>query len=571
MYPSKTDKRIAIIGGGPSALFVFKQLLQAGATHCSIDIFEARNELGTGMPYSREGSRKEHITNVSGNEIPMLVTSVMDWLATVPNETLTEFCLSREKLSEYKVLPRLLFGQYLNAQFGMLQQKAVETGTKAQVHYNTRVTDVTDNKADGTVTVQTNGDKDYTYDHVVICTGHVWQKKHEGKVPGCYDSPYPPTKLAMQFNHPIAIKGSSLTAVDAIRTLARQHGSFQEKNNRTVAYTANADAPNFKMVMYSMHALLPGIRFHLEDPHLVEDSMLSKEEIANHIQENDGFLSLDYIFEKDFKDAFKDKQPEFYQLIKNMGMEEFVDAMMGMREKMEPFKLFKMDYAEAEKSIRQRESVYWKEMLAALSFAMNYPAKYFSAEDMQRLKTKLMPLISIVIAFVPQSSCEEMIVLHDAGLLDLVWVDKDSHEEPQEQGGVVYHHTDEAGEKHSTYFDTYIDCTGQNHLMLEDFPFKSLVDNGTVSAAKLPFRQQHCGDAMQTKGNKNVVKHDGLFYLKVPGIAITDSFRVVGKDGTQNPRIFVMAVPYIGGFNPDYSGLDFCEEASQAIVQDIFG
>ncbi|WP_192501012.1 hypothetical protein [Flavobacterium sp. PL002] len=56
---------------------------------------------------------------------------------------------------------------------------------------------------------------------------------------------------------------------------------------------------------------------------------------------------------------------------------------------------------EAEKSIKRQQSIYWKEMLATLSFAMNHPAKYFSAEDMQRLQTVLMPLIYIVIAFVP--------------------------------------------------------------------------------------------------------------------------------------------------------------------------
>jgi hypothetical protein len=30
-----------------------------------------------------------------------------------------------------------------------------------------------------------------------------------------------------------------------------------------------------------------------------------------------------------------------------------------------------------------------------------------------------------------------------------------------------------------------------------------------------------------------------------------------------------MAVPYIGGFNPDYSGLDFGEEASMHIIRSI--
>jgi len=32
----------------------------------------------------------------------------------------------------------------------------------------------------------------------------------------------------------------------------------------------------------------------------------------------------------------------------------------------------------------------------------------------------------------------------------------------------------------------------------------------------------------------------------------------------------MMAVPYIGGYNPDGSGLDFCEQASENIMQCIF-
>ena len=63
--------------------------------------------------------------------------------------------------------------------------------------------------------------------------------------------------------------------------------------------------------------------------------------------------------------------------------------------------MLKAKYTKAEKSIKRHESVYWKEMLAVFSFAMNHLAKYFSAEDMQRLKKVLMPLILIIIAFVP--------------------------------------------------------------------------------------------------------------------------------------------------------------------------
>jgi predicted nucleic acid-binding protein len=72
--------------------------------------------------------------------------------------------------------------------------------------------------------------------------------------------------------------------------------------------------------------------------------------------------------------------------MKDMGMEDFVDAMMALREQADPFELMKVEYEEAERSIKKHESVYWKEMLGVLSFAMNYPAKHFSAEDMQRLQ-----------------------------------------------------------------------------------------------------------------------------------------------------------------------------------------
>lgn len=62
-------------------------------------------------------------------------------------------------------------------------------------------------------------------------------------------------------------------------------------------------------------------------------------------------------------------------------METFVEAMMEFRKQQDSFDLFQLEYAEAEQSIRRKESIDWKEMLAVLSFAMNYTAKYLSAEE----------------------------------------------------------------------------------------------------------------------------------------------------------------------------------------------
>ncbi|MGK4567768.1 FAD/NAD(P)-binding protein [Flavobacterium sp. 3HN19-14] len=548
----------------PSALFMYKRLTEAGNNNFEITIFEKKNSLGAGMPYSHEGANDEHITNVSGNEIPDMVTSVSEWIKTIPDEILKHYNINPEKFNAYKVLPRLLFGAYLSAQFELLLQGAAEKGITTNVCLGCSVSDINYNNKLSEVVVELTDGNHHKFDTVIICTGHQWPKKYEGKIPGYYDSPYPPSKIAMQLNHSVAIRGTSLTAIDAIRTLARNNGIFDVSGEKTAFYPA-AGSENFKMVLHSRSGLLPAVRFHLEDSHLKNNSLLTEVEIALHRKGNNGFLSLDFIFEMDFKRIFLEKDPDFYQKIKFMTIEEFVEAMMELREKLDPFVLLKAEYREAEQSIRRKESVYWKEMLATLSFAMNYPAKYLSAEDMLRLQKVLMPLISIVIAFIPQQSCKELIALHEAGLLDIVAVGTDSEIVPDENGGIRYKYTDENGNPQSEYYKTFIDCIGQPHLSYDDFPFKGLVKDKVISPAMLKFASAEEGE--KASENNNVEKNEnGDYYLKVPGITINDNFQVVDRYGEFNEQIFIMAVPYIGGYNPDYSELDFCEAASLKII-----
>jgi uncharacterized NAD(P)/FAD-binding protein YdhS len=553
-------KRIAILGGGPSGLFMFKRLLQSGIANLSIDIFEKKKQLGVGMPYSTAGANDEHVTNVSGNEIPLLVTPISEWIKTVPEATLERFHIN-EKFNDYKVLPRLLFGQYLADQFDLLIKMAEDAGINYQIHFESTVTDIIDRRHK--VAVEINREQLPEYDQVIICTGHNWPLRHEGIIPGYFDSPYPPSKLPVKLNHPVAIKGSSLTAVDAIRTLARHHGTF-ERDKENTSYKLNAEHPEFKIVMHTRNGMLPALRFHLEDSHLENDALLTTEEISAHIAENGGFLSLDFVFEKDFKEIFREKEPEFYQHIKHMTMEEFVEDMMELRERLDPFQLLRAEYAEAEKSIKRKQSIYWKEMLGVLSFAMNYPAKHLSAEDMQRLQNVLLPLISIVIAYIPQSSTEELLALHDAGLLTIVPVGADSKVEPQPSGGAVYYYDDKAD-----FYNTYIDCVGQPHLNYKEFPFKSLLNSKSVSPAMLKFKSSYEGRKAMDEGKDVEADACGNYFLHVSGITINDNFQIVDQYGACNDRIYIMAVPYIGGYNPDYSGLDFCESASAAIIKSM--
>ncbi len=565
-----TGKRIAIIGGGPSALFMYKRLVEAEDNTITIDIFERSSKLGAGMPYSEHGAGDEHVTNVSDNEIPEIVSSVEDWIQTAPEELLKHHKISTTNFNEYKVFPRLFFGNYLKGQFDLLLKKSKAKSQATNVHINSQVTDIKDKPADEEVEVTTGDGGLYIFDHVIICTGHQWPVTHEGTVSNYFDSPYPPAKLALQINYPVAIRGSSLTAIDAIRTLSRHNGHFTEMENGMLSYELKEECKGFKLVLHSRHGMLPAIRFHLEDSHLSKDSVLGYEDIQKNMQENEGFLSLDYVFEENFKKPIRENDPDMYERIKDLSLELFVEEMMALREKLDAFTLFKAEYAEAEKSIKNKQTVYWKEMLAVLSFTMNYPAKHFSAEDMLRLQKVLMPLISIVIAFVPQSSGKELIALYNAGVLDMETIGEDSYVMPAHEGGAVIHFTDEQNIKRAKYYRLFVDSIGQPHLHYDQFPFKSLLNDKVISSASLKFRSKREGEAALSMKQEGVKKGtNGDHYLQVPGITINDHFQVVDSYGALNPRIYIMAVPYISGYNPDYSGLDFCEAASAKIIKQL--
>ena len=556
--------KVAIIGGGPSSLFILKRLVEMAPPGAEVEIFEKKSELGRGMPYGEDGALAEHITNVSSSELPELPETLVDWVKRLAPAQLEPFALNPDRFHEDRVLPRLLFGRYLQEQFERLLAQAEKRGLRVRVHLGATVEDVRDLAAEELVQLRVDG-QELRFDRVVVCSGHHWPTRHEGKVPGYFDSPYPPAKLAGPYNHAVALRGSSLTAVDAVRTLSRRHGRF-EAAEQGLRYIARAECPDFKLVLHTRNGLLPCLRFHLEDPQVGGVELMSPQQIEKIRGENEGFVPLDLVFEEYFKKILREKDPEMYEQIRSLGMEEVVEAATRPRVETDSFDYFKAEYREALQSQAKRRSIAWKEVLAILSFAINYPAKYFSAEDMGRLRKTLLPLISIVIAFIPRSSAEELLALHAAGRLELLEVGSDSQVEPRAQGGVTYRF--ENGQRD---YQTFVDCIGQPQLDLDSFPFRSLIEQGVISRARLAFRSPEVGKAQLEEGAEVERDEEGRFHLLVSGMAISDHFQPVDRQGRAHPRIFMMAVPFMGGHNPDYSGLDFCEEASRRIVEAFTG
>lgn len=561
---------VAIIGGGPSGLFMYKRLVEKNIAGLKVSIFESRKQLGAGMPYSYEGATPEHLTNVSDHEIPALVSTIEDYVQSLSETTLRSYGIDVDDFNRYKVVPRLLLGRYLSEQFMLLKRMADGKGIETQIHLGSQVSDIIDLDSQMQVKIMVGSTDTYIVDKVIICTGHKWPTRYEGNVEHYFESPYPPSKLALKTDHAVGLRGASLTAIDAIRTLARHNGSFEALETGELRYQIDPGSENFKLLMHTRSGLLPAIRFHQEEPFLANKLLISEEELMLNRLENEGFVSLDFLFDRNFKAQFKEKDPDFYAIVEKLSLEDFVEAVLSLREQKDAFEGFRQEHEQALKSIRRRQSIYWKEVLSALSFTLNYPAKYMSAEDMLRLKKVLMPLISIVIAFVPQSSSRELLALHDAGRLEVVNVGTDSRIEPASDRGANYFYTDESGIEVKTHYKTFVDCVGQRPLNFEEFPFKSLVDNGNVSPAYLRFRSVEQAKEQMLAGNDHMfVAPDGAIFLQVPGVKIDDSFRLVDHSGNASQRLFMMAVPYMGGYNPDYSGLDFCAATSAIIVGKI--
>lgn len=452
--------RIALIGGGPSALYTYQRLVQSGLTDLTITIYERGPRLGPGMPYSPAGANPEHLTNVGSCEVPALPQTLAEWAG----------------VDETEVVPRLLFGDYLAAQFEALLQE------HTTVHLNTELKDVPQG-----------------FDHIIICTGHRWPR--DRSAPRYYDSPYPPSKLPSDCNHPVAIRGSSLTAVDAVLTLALR----------------NAEHPDFKLVLHTRGGLLPSVRGYLQESGVNDLQLPSPEEIERIKSESGGHFPLDLLYREYFVKHSKLD-------IKHLTMEEFVEAALHPRERYDSFAFLEAELEEATRSEALEEPIAWKEALALFNYAANYPAKHFSAHDLERLTKTLRPLVAVIIAHLPKATARQLLRLHKEGRLELVEVGEDSRPEEHPEGGVTYE---------GQHYRTFVDCVGQPAIPFEEFPFPSL--------------------------HPRQARVDGQ---EVPGVAVDDDFLMA-------PGVFLMAVPYMAGHNPDYSGLDFCDEAARRIVERI--
>jgi len=559
--PSSTSshsKSVAVIGCGPTALYFLKHVVDNPSRGLAITFFSASETLGAGMPYNAAWVGEDTLANIACEEIPDLEMAPDEWFRNQSDDWLHEHRLNQHLIGPGFIPSRHLLGQYFEKQFDTLLSSASNMGISIRCLRQVTVTDIVPAEAGMTIVFrQAEAENWLKFDYVVMATGHTWSADDISK-PRYLTSPWPIEKLEKTEGQKIGLIGTSLSAVDACLTLARKNGIFTRDFDGRLQYLLSDDAPNFRIVMHSRRGLLPPVRVHFEYPRFELYSYISKSDIQMHIKENGGNLSLDFLFERVLKVVMKEKSPELYALIAAMDFETFVEFIQERRKSKEPFTYLREEYEVSVASIREKTPIFWKEVLDDMSYTLNFHIRYLKPADVLRVHKQLMPLLTYLVAVLPQQSCEQILALSEANCLSVIRIGDDltiTDGVDEAEARIVFSDV-QTGQRVSLAYDIVVDCRGQKSIDLDDFPFRTLVETGIVTAAKIPAETPATNGISEDK-------------IGIGGISVDDLFHPISSAGTSTKSMFILAAPALHGMYPYHSGLPFCSEVAKFAANEI--
>lgn len=547
---------VGVVGCGAAALYFLKHIVDNETPNIDITFFSSSKRLGAGMPYDSNIVGTESLSNIAAEEIPDLEVSLDTWLLSLPDARLQEYKLDRAMIGPGLIATRAVLGDYFQAQFEALVAEAARQGVGIRYYLGVNVTDVASSGArqNKIVFQQQSGrmDQSLLFDHVVIATGHHWpaDENARGRV---LSSPWPIAKLEKSDAQRIGLIGSSLSAVDACLALARKNGNFHRDFDGRLRFIKNNPSSPFEVVMHSRRGMLPPLRCHFEFPRFEMYQYVSEKMIRSHIKENGNHLSLDYLFEAVLKRVIAEKSPDLYEIIKPMSFEDFAAFHLDRRVCSNPFDLLRSDYALSFSSIHNKKPIFWREALDDVTYTLNFYNRYLDRRDIARLRSHLMPLISHVVAVLPQQSCEQLLAMNDAGCLAYQAVGDDiQFDDDSTPAKVNLTCTDPRTlEPVRLSYDLIVDCRGQKPLAFEDFPFRSMIEDGIISPASIASKEGSASDQI------------------LSGINVDEKFHPISRDGEVQSSIFILASPLISGLYPYHSGLPFCDEISKIAAGEV--
>ena len=568
---------IAVVGAGATALYLLKNMLDhAGALRDRVGvrrvvIFEKGRHPGMGMPYNPETTDHHNICNISSEELPRLQETFVDWLRGLDDDRLADYDLRRDEIDPAETYARIALGGYFEAQFHVVASALREGGITVELRDNTAVTDLRDDPAGDAVHVVTEGGEE-AFDRAVVATGHAFEESDD-PANGYFASPWPIGKILPGgddlYDFEVGTLGASLSAFDVVASLAHRHGTFSGER-AAMRWEPDPRCPNFRIAMHSSEGWLPHLQYEQAEPMRTVYRHVTREQILA-LRDDAGRLRLQRYWDVIGRHALaaalrKDGRADVAEPLADgtLSLEEFVDLLAAEHTYDDPFAGMLQELPEARRSLDQDRPIHWKEVLDDLVYALNYHAELLPAEDHARLRSTLMPFLLNVIAAMPLRSARMLLALHAAGRLELV----EGRVTVEEQaGGKTTVAVDKNGDVTRREYRMFVDCAGQGAVTLDDYPFRTLVADGTVREARAAFADEGEADALFEKHpDRRAIGDDGAVACRLDGIAIDAGYRVIGGDGEPNRRVYDIAFPHALGLRPYSYGLQACNHTAGMLV-----
>ncbi len=594
-------KSLAIIGTGPSAIFLLQHILtHAAALRESLDVihlFESSQFPGRGMPYSPATTDRYNMSNISSEEFPKLPESLVNWLRAQDATALQEMDIEKDTISEDAIYERLVLGKYLHAQYKELIKRLTAKGFQIEEHIGCRVSDIhpdstpSSNETGGEGKDRNRGEiyaitipsgETLRFSKVVLSTGHQWEDEDRPDE-GYYASPWPIAKLLPRegelYNFPIGMLGASLSAFDVLSSLAHRHGDFVNKDG-TLVYEPRPGTEKMRFIMHAKDGLLPHLQFVQVEPMREIYRHVSREALLS-LRDRHGYLRLHAFFDQVCRptliDAFeKDGMPAEAQDLRDpdFTLEDFVKKLTSQHKYVNPFEGMRKEYADAKEQEKKQQPFHWKEALDDLLYTLNFHAELMPAEDHMTLHSELLPFVMNVIAAMPLCSAEKLLALYDAGKVELVEAEANVTEEQNIKGKTLVtvkkeSEDSEAESETEVAYRLFIDCGGQKPVTLEDFPFQGLVQSGLIRKASAPFADGTDSPAFEkAKEGGRVFSKDDEPVCEIGGVEVTSAYALASpQDGRSPSGIHDIAFAHIGGLRPYSYGLQACNETSRILVE----
>lgn len=570
---------LAVIGSGPTAIYLLQYICDnLDVFELQIDkisIFEKEGVLGMGMPYHPKTTDIYNLANISSEEIPMLQESFADWLRRQPIDELHKFNIYETPIDDSEVYSRVALGHYFAEQFRQLITLLESRGIQISEFVNCEVSDISQESGNDFLVTDCDGEK-HVFSTVIIANGHEW-KGEDNVSAGYYASPWPIHKLIPKngetYNFPVGTLGASLSAFDVVTSLTHRHGTFT-RIDKKLTYIKKESNPDFKIVLHSSAGWLPHLQYEQLKPIREIYRHFDRAQLLDLIDDK-GFMGIENYFDTLCRPALlkafaRDKMDEVVVKLQDptFSFKDLVKLMSEKHKYVDSFEGMKSEMSVAKNSVYNKIPIYWMETLDDLMYSLNYHAELLSAEDHLFFHKEITSFLMNVIAALPLQSAEILLALHDVDCIELVAGRVNFPDNPFAANTTKILLEKPDGSSEEIEYKLFVNCSGPNKLEIDDYPFKSLVNQGIVRSATASFADQKNLYKMRDQiGEKDFINRNGETVLKLSGIDIDSSYHTINKNGIPNNFLFDINFNHTNGLRPYSYGLQACSATSLILVE----